>query len=131
MPEIIETNERFKDWYCEDLIRSYLSNLMDLDELLFKLDYDRIAEQKELFNFLNFLLTEKFPHRCYNENCRSKLFFSDTYEFAKKHLNLTLKEFVKFWISSHNLGKIKVRSINILFFCCKCYESKLKIEKYF
>lgn len=131
MQENSELKERYKDWYCEVLIRSYLSNLMDLDELLLKLDYERIAEQKELFNFLNFLLTEKFPHRCYDENCRRKIYFSDTFDFAKKHLNLTLKEFVNFWISSHNLGKIKVRSIDILFFCCKCYDSKLKIENHF
>ena len=129
MPEISDTSERYEDWYCEELIRSYLSNLMDLDELLLKLDYNRISDQKELLNYLNFLLTEKFPHRCYNEFCGNKLYFSNTYEFAKKHLNLTLKEFVKLWITPQNLGKIKVRSIDILFFCCKCYESKLKIEK--
>ncbi|MFX0012023.1 MAG: hypothetical protein ACFE9R_17035 [Candidatus Hermodarchaeota archaeon] len=123
MPEIIETDERYKDWYCEDLIRSYLSNLMDLYELLFKLDYDRIEEQKELFNFLNFLLTEKFPHRCYDENCGSKLYFSDTFNFAKKHLNLTLKEFVKLWITPSFLNNIKVKNVEIQFFCCKCFES--------
>jgi hypothetical protein len=75
MPEILETNERYKDWYCEELIRSYINNLMELDELLLKMDYDRILEQKELFNYLNFLLTEKSPHRCYNEFCGNSYIF--------------------------------------------------------
>ena len=125
MSEISETNEAYSDWYCEELIRAYFNKSLELDELLLKFDYDRISNQKELFNFLNFLLTEKFPHRCYNEFCGNKLFFSNMFEFAKKHLNLTLKEFVKLWITPNNLGKVKVRSIEILFFCCKCYESKL------
>jgi len=124
MPEISEMNETYNDWYCEELIRAYFSSLMKLDELLLKLDYSRISNQKELFNFLNFLLTEKFPHKCYNEFCGNKIYFSNTFEFAKKHLNLTLKEFVKLWITPHTLGKFKARSIEILFFCCKCYESK-------
>ncbi len=126
MPEISEMNERYTDWYCEELFRAYFNSLMELDELLLKLDYNRISNQKELFNFLNFLLTEKFPHRCYNEFCGNKLYFSNTFKFARKRLNLTLKEFVKIWITPHNLGKNKARSIEILFFCCKCYESKLK-----
>ena len=126
MLEISETNERYKDWYCEELIRLYFSSLIDLDELLLKLDYNRISNQKELFNFLNYLLTENFPHSCYNKICGNKLYFSNTFEFAKKHLNLTLKEFVKLWITPNILGKFKVRSIEILFFCCKCYERKLK-----
>jgi hypothetical protein len=123
MPEILETKERYNDWYCEELIRGHLSGLIDLDELLMKLDYDRISDQKELFNYLNFLLTEKFPHYCHNENCYSKLYFSNTFEFARKHLNLRLDEFVKIWTASRNLGKFKVRSIEILFYCCKCYET--------
>ena len=128
MSEISETNERYEDWYSEELIRAYFSNLMELDELLLKLDYNRISNQKELFNFLNFLLTEKFPHRCYNKFCGNKIYFSNTFEFAKKCLNLTLKEFVKIWITPHTLGKFKVRSIEILFFCCKCYENRIKDE---
>jgi len=126
MPEISEMKERYTDWYCEELFRVYFNGLMELDELLLKLDYSRISSQKELFNYLNFLLSEKFPHICYNESCSNKLYFSNTLEFAKKHLNLTLREFVKLWITPHNFGKFKVRSIEILFFCCKCYESKLK-----
>lgn len=126
MPEISETSERLKDWYCEELIRSYFSKLIDLDELLMNLDYNRISDQKELFNYLNFLLTENFPHKCHNEFCSNKLHFSNTFEFAKNHLNLTLKGFVKLWITPRNLGKFKVRSIEIQFFCCKCYERKLK-----
>ena len=126
MPEISELNERYKDWYCEELFRAYFKSLIELDELLLKLDYSRISKQKELLNFLNFLLTENFPHRCYNEFCGNKLYFSNTFEFAEKHFNLTLREFVKIWITPHNLGKLKVRSIEILFFCCKCYERKLK-----
>ena len=126
MPEISETNERYHDWYYEELFRAYFSSLMELDELLLKLDYNRISNQKELLNFLNFLLTEKFPHRCYNEFCGNKLYFSNTFEFAIKHLHLTLKEFVKIWIIPYNLGKFKVRNIEILFFCCKCYERKIK-----
>ena len=126
MPEISEMNETYNDWYCEELIRAYFNRAIELEEFLLKLDYIRISNQKELFNFLNFLLTEKFPHRCNNEFCSNKLYFSDTFKFAKKHLNLTLKEFVKIWIKPHNLGKLKVRSIEILFFCCKCYERKFK-----
>ena len=126
MSEISETNERYKDWYCEELFKDYFNSLMGLDELLLKLDCSRISSQKELFNYLNFLLTEKFPHKCYNELCGNKLYFSNTFEFAKKRLNLTLKEFVKIWITPHTLGKFKARSIEILFYCCKCYESKLK-----
>ena len=126
MPEISKSNDIYKDWNCEELFRANFSSLMELDELLLKLNYSRISNQKELFNFLNFLLIEKFPHRCYNEFCDNKLHFSNTLEFAIKHLNLTLKEFVKIWITPHTLGKLKVRSIEILFFCCKCYETKLK-----
>ncbi|MHA2472213.1 MAG: hypothetical protein ACXAES_03150 [Promethearchaeota archaeon] len=126
MPETIDTNERYTDWYCEDLISAYLNNLIELDELLLKLDYCQITNQKELFNFLNFLLTERFPHECYNKFCGNKLHFSNTYEFAKRHLNLTLKEFVELWTISHDLGTFKVRSIKILFFCCNCYERNLK-----
>ena len=103
MPEISETNERYKDWYCEELFRAYFNNLMELNELLLKLDYNRISNQKELFDFLNFLLTEKFPHRCYIESCGKKIYFSNTFEFAKKHLNLPLKEFVKIWITNYKI----------------------------
>lgn len=46
------------------------------------------------------------------------------FKFAKKHLNLTLKEFVELWITPHNSGKFKVRSIEIPFFCCNCYDKK-------
>jgi len=126
MPEILEMKVRYTDWYCEELFRAYFSNLMELDELLLKLDYTRISNQKELFNHLNFMLTEKIPHKCYNEFCGDKIYFSNTFKFAKKHLDLTLKEFVKIWITPHTIGKFKVRSIEILFFCCKCYERKLK-----
>ena len=125
MPEISEMNEAYNDWYCEELIRAYFNRAIELEEFLLKLDYDRISDQRELFNFLNFLLTEKFPHRCYNEFCGNKVYFSNMFEFAKKHLNLTLKEFVKIWITLYNLGKFKLRSIEILFFCCKCYERKV------
>jgi len=47
MPEISETKERYQDWYCEELIRAYFNKLMELDELLLKLDYNRISKQKE------------------------------------------------------------------------------------
>ena len=83
MPEIAEKNETYNDWYCEDLIRAYFNKLIGLDELLLKLDYNRILNQKELFDYLNFLLTEKFPHKCCNRSCDSKLYFSNTFEFAK------------------------------------------------
>jgi len=126
MLDISETNKRFDDWYSEELFRAYFNNLIDLDELLLKLDYTRISDQKELLNFLNFLLTEKFPHRCYNECCGNKIYFSNTFEFAQKQLNLTLKEFVKIWITPHNLGNFKVRRLEIPFFCCKCFERKVK-----
>jgi hypothetical protein len=122
MSEILKPNERYKDWYCEELIRAYFSRLIDLDELLIKLDYDRILDQKELFNYLNFLLTERFPHICYKEGCGSKLYFSNTFDYAKKQLHLSLKEFVNIWTHYQNL-EFKVRSIEVLFFCCKCYES--------
>jgi hypothetical protein len=117
-----EVNERYEDFYCEELIRAYFSKLIDLDELLLKLDYGRILDQKELYNYLNFLMTEKFPHRCYNERCGSKLYFSNTFEFAEKQLKLSLKEFVNIWTHSQNLNRFKVRSIEFLFYCCKCYE---------
>lgn len=126
MPEIFETNERYHDWYSEELFRAYFNKLVEFDELLLKLDYIRISNQKELFNFLNFLLTEKFPHRCYNKFCGNKLYFSNTFEFAQKHLSLTLKDFVKIWVIPHNLGRFKVQNIEIPFFCCKCYEKELK-----
>jgi hypothetical protein len=122
MSEIFKSNERYKDWYCEDLIRAYFSRLINLDELLLKLDYIRILDQKELFDYLNFLLTEKFPHKCYNESCGSKLYFSNTFDYAKKQLNLSLKEFVNIWTHFQNLDKFRARSIEVLFFCCKCYE---------
>ena len=46
MPKISGTNERYKDWYCEELIRAYFNSLMELDELLLKLDYNRISNFK-------------------------------------------------------------------------------------
>jgi len=113
MSEITNTNERYTDWYCEDSISAYLNNLMEIDELLFKLDYGQIANQKELFNFLNFLLTEKFPHECYNKYCGNKLYFSNTFEFARKHLELSLKEFVKLWTTSYDLGKFKAKNVKM------------------
>ena len=61
MPDISETIERYTDWYCEEFFRAYFNNLMELDEMLLKLDYNRISNQKELLNYLNFLLSEKFP----------------------------------------------------------------------
>lgn len=127
MSEISESIERYKDWYCEDLIRAYFNKLITLDDLLQKLDYSQVSEQKDLFNYLNFLLTKKYPHKCYNELCNNKLFFSNTFEFAKKHLNLKLSEFVKIWTTSRNLLKFKVRSLEILFFCCECYEKELQL----
>lgn len=131
MPVISEISERYKDYYCEELFASYLNSLIDLDEVLLKLDYNRIANQKELFNFLNLLLSDKFPHICYNEFCREKLYFSNTFETAKKDLNFTLKEFVKIWITPHNLGNFKVWDIKIPFFCCNCYQGKFKDKKSF
>ena len=128
MPAISEPNETYNDWYCEDLIRAYFNRSLELDEFLQKLDYDRILDQKELYNFLNFLLTERIPHQCYNNSCRAKLYFSNTFEYAKKHLNMTLQTFVNLWTTSCNLEKVKVRSLEIEFYCCKCYETNLVKE---
>ena len=125
MSEISEMKETYNDWYCEDLIRSYFNKSLELDEFLLKLDYSRISDQKELYDFLNFLLTEKFPHKCFNDSCGAKLYFSNTFEYAKKNLNLTLQAFVKLWTTSYNLERVKVHSIEILFYCCNCYEANL------
>jgi len=54
MPEISEMNERYTDWYCEELFRAYFNSLMGLNELLLKLEYNRISNQKELFNKIYF-----------------------------------------------------------------------------
>jgi len=61
--------QRYKDYYCEELIEGYLSNEINLEELISKLDYNQVKEQSELFNFLNLLMTNKFQRRCYNEFC--------------------------------------------------------------
>ena len=130
MHNISKIYERYSDWYCEELFKAYFNKLMSLDEILAKLDYDQILSQKELYNFLNLLLTENFPHVCYNEICQKKLYFSNTFDTAKKFLDLSLKTFIRIWITPHNLGKFSTWNIKIPFFCCKCYEERLKYKKY-
>ncbi|MFW9948035.1 MAG: hypothetical protein ACFFDX_14520 [Candidatus Odinarchaeota archaeon] len=97
-------------------------------ELLYKLDYEQVNNQKELFNFLNLILTQEFPHNCYNQYCREMLYFSNTFDYAKKNFNLKLKEFVKIWISPHKLKKTARWKVKIPFYCCKCFEEKIDRE---
>ena len=119
MPNYIGINERYRDWYCEEIIESYLNCEIDLEELIFKLDYDKVKEQIELFNTLNLILTNEYPHKCYNENCQKKLFFSNSFNNAKEHLKLPLKEFVIIWIAPYNLKQYEDLNICIPFFCFK------------
>ena len=79
MPKNIWINERYRDWYCEDILEGYLNGEIDLEELILKLDYDKVQEQIELFNALNLILTNKYPHKCFNDNCKKNLFFSNTF----------------------------------------------------
>jgi len=124
MPNFIEINETYRDWYCEEIFEDYLNGQINLEELIFKLDYNKIQEQIELFNALNLIMTKEYPHKCYNENCQKQLFFSDTYKNAKEHLKLHLKEFVKIWICPYNLKQLKNLSITIPFYCCNCFKKK-------
>ncbi|MFX0059165.1 MAG: hypothetical protein ACFE8J_12770 [Candidatus Heimdallarchaeota archaeon] len=120
---------RYGDWYSEELFESYLKGMIELDDVLEGLDYDRIQSQTELYNFLNLLLTNKFPHYCYNHNCEKKLYFSNTYYYAKESEKLSLKEFVRIWITPHNLYKYKNWKIYIPFFCCDCYKKRCLFKK--
>ena len=129
MPKNIWINERYKDWYCEDILEGYLNGEIDLEDLILKLDYDKVQEQIELFNALNLILTNKYPHKCYNDNCQKILFFSNTFNNAKEHLKLPLKEFVKIWIAHFNLKQCDNLKISILFFCCDCYKKNVYLEK--
>jgi hypothetical protein len=119
----------YGDWYCEEVIEAYFKKTLELDEVLLQLDYSQIVNQTELFNFLNLILTNKYPHKCFNLSCRKKLFFSNTFDNAKKYLDLTLQQFVRIWIAPHNLGKYKNWSINIPFFCCECYKTKIPSKR--
>ncbi|MFW9937539.1 MAG: hypothetical protein ACFFD5_07810 [Candidatus Thorarchaeota archaeon] len=115
---------RYGDWYSEELFEAYLKGMVELDDILEILDYERIQNQTELYNFLNLLLTNKFPHYCFNQNCEKKLYFSNTFHYAKESQNFSLKEFVKIWITPHNLYKYKKWNISIPFFCCDCYKNE-------
>src|SRR3989304_5374782 len=99
--------QRYKDYYCEELIEGYLSNEINLEELISKLDYNQVKEQSELFNFLNLLMTNKFQRRCYNEFCNKLIYFSDAFNYAKMFQNYALKEFSKIWIGPDQLKKKK------------------------
>ena len=66
MPKNILINERYKDWYCEDILEGYLNGEIDLDELILKLDYDKVQEQIELFNALNLILSNKYLKSWFN-----------------------------------------------------------------
>jgi len=125
---VIQIIERYNDWYCEEKFSAYLNNSINLAELLHKLDYEQVCNQKELFDFLNLILTKKFPHNCYNKYCREKLYFSNTFDYAKKQLSLKLKEFVKIWIAPQNLEKFSWCRVNIPFYCCKCFKEKIVRE---
>lgn len=120
---------RYGDWYSEELFEAYLKGLIQLDDILEGLDYERIQNQTELYNFLNLLLTNKFPHYCYNQNCEKKLYFSNTFHYAKVFQKLSLKEFVRIWIAPHNLHKYKRWKIFIPFFCCDCYKKEALLRK--
>jgi hypothetical protein len=115
----------YGDWYCEDLFESYLKGIIELSDVLNSLDYDQIQNQTELYNFLNLLLTKKYPHRCYNHTCRKLLYFSNTFYYAKKLMGFELKEFIKIWIAPANLQKYKKWKINIPFYCCNCYKKRI------
>lgn len=128
MPNFIEINERYRDWYCEEILEDYLNGQINLEELIFKLDYNKIQEQIELFNALNLIMTKEYPHKCYNENCQKQLFFSDTYKNAKKHLKLHLKEFVKIWIGPYNLNQQENLNVTIPFYCCYCFKKKKSLR---
>ena len=114
----------YTDWYCEEIFEDYLNGQINLEELIFKLDYNKIQEQIELFNALNLIMTKKYPHKCYNENCQKQLFFSDTYKNAKEHLKLNLKDFVRIWIYPYNLKQQKNLNVTIPFYCCYCFKKK-------
>jgi hypothetical protein len=129
MPNYTGINERYRDWYCEEIIESYLNYEIDLEDLIFKLDYDKVQEQIELFNTLNLILTNEYPHKCYNKNCQKKLFFSNSFNNAKEHLKLPLKEFVIIWIAPYNLKQYEGLNISIPFFCCDCYKKNVHLEK--
>jgi hypothetical protein len=120
---------RYEDWYSEELFESYLKGMIQIDDVLEGLDYDQIQTQTELFNFLNLLLTNKFPHYCYNQNCKKKLYFSNTYYYAKESQKLSLEEFVRIWITPHNLHKYKNWRIYIPFFCCDCFKNRVPVKK--
>ena len=120
---------RYGDWHCEDLFEAYLKGIIKLDDVLNSLDYDQIQNQTELYNFLNLLLTNKFPHSCYNQNCEKKLYFSNTFHYAKESQKLSLKEFVRIWITPYNLHKYKKWKIFIPFFCCDCYKKRFPLKK--
>ena len=125
---MIQIIERYNDWYCEEIFSAYLNKSINLTELLHKLDYEQVNNQKELFNFLNLILTKEFPHNCYNKYCGEKLYFSNTFDYAKKQFNLKLNEFVKIWIAPHNLENLSRWRVNIPFYCCKCFKEKIVRE---
>jgi len=129
MPNYAGINERYRDWYCEEILESYLNYEIDLEELIFKLDYNKVQEQIELFNTLNLILTNEYPHKCYNENCQKKLFFSNSFNNAKEYLKLPLKDFVIIWIAPYNLKQYEDLNISIPFFCCECYKKKVHLEE--
>ncbi len=122
--------ERYRDWYCEDLLEGYLNGEIDIDELILKLDYNKVIEQRDLFFSLNLILSNKYPHNCYNKNCRKKLFFSNTFNQAQK--TFSLKQLARLWVGPYNLKKNKKKmNVRIPFFCCNCFKnfSSKEIQK--
>ena len=104
-----------------------MNKSISLQELLKKLDYNQVVKQRELINLLNLILTNRFPHYCFNEHCKEKLYFSNTYDYTKREFNLNLKEFVKIWVAPLNLDKFYHWHVSVPFYCCKCF--KLKAQK--
>ncbi|MFX1527342.1 MAG: hypothetical protein ACFFB4_07190 [Promethearchaeota archaeon] len=117
---------RYDDWYCEELFYAYINKYINLHELLTKLDYDQVEKQRELFNLLNLILTNNFPHYCFNMSCKEKLYFSNTYDYTKREFNFNLKKFIKIWIAPLNLHRFSDWHIKIPFYCCDCFKSKTK-----
>lgn len=111
------------------MFSSYFNKTISLDELLDKLDYEQVAQQRDLLDFLNFILTKEIPHYCYNKECNEKLFFSNVYYYNKIDGRFTLKEFVKIWSAPHNLKQFSKWKIDIPFYCCKCFKKQIMEAK--
>ena len=102
----------------------FLNEQINISEFLNKLDYERVEKQKDLFSFLNLILTKEFPHNCYK--CNKQLYFSNTYSVAKSKFNFTLANFIKIWIVPNSLSKFFSWNVNISFYCCDCFKASIR-----